>query len=105
VASLTFEGFLKRIGANIQKARWIAGMTQQDVAARGMTYRWYQELERGERNASLRTMFSLARILKVPVSALVDTGEAYERLAEREAKPPKRGRKPSAKPKRRPTRT
>jgi transcriptional regulator with XRE-family HTH domain len=41
---------MKRVGANIRKARWLLGWTQEDVAARGLSYRYFQELERGQRN-------------------------------------------------------
>jgi len=93
-----FDSFLRQLGANIRRARWIAGLTQEEVAAQGLTYRYFQEMERGRRNPTARTLFTLARILGTSVSLLTQTDQDA-RLGEREtlanvaAKPPKRGRK------------
>jgi transcriptional regulator with XRE-family HTH domain len=90
-----FATFLKRLGQNVRRARWRAGLTQQDVAAKGITYRYYQELERGQRNPSLRMLVELSDILNVRVADLLDVGEtrAAVKLAEVTAAPPARGRK------------
>lgn len=74
-------------------------MTQQDVAAEGITYRYVQELEQGRRNPSLRMLHDLVGILDVRVVDLLDVGErkAPVKLAELDVKPPRRGRKPKPK--------
>ncbi len=71
-------------------------MTQQEVAAEGITYRYLQELERGKRNPSLKMLVDLADILDVRVVDLLDVGErkAPVKLSELDLKPPPRGRKP-----------
>lgn len=73
-------------------------MTQEEVAAQGISYRYYQEIERGQRNPTLRTLFTLARILNTTVAALVDVegfGKKRRRtLSGVKATPPKLGRKP-----------
>jgi transcriptional regulator with XRE-family HTH domain len=97
-----FETFAQRVGANLRKARWLRGWTQDEVAARGITYRYYQELERGERNPTLKTLLELAGILGVTVADLVNvpgSRPAEVPLSARQASAPKRGRKP--RPKRR----
>lgn len=96
---MDFAAFLKRVGANIRRARWLAGLTQEQVAALGVTYRYYQEIERGQRNPTARTLFTLARVLKTTVGALTDvepaaTARARERLAKADLRPPALGRKP-----------
>jgi transcriptional regulator with XRE-family HTH domain len=95
-----FAVFLRRLGKNLRTARWIKGLTQQDVAAAGITYRYYQELERGSRNPTLRTLHELAQVLGVRVADLVDVGEraAAVDLATAKATPPPRGRKPHKSP-------
>lgn len=98
---MEFSTFLRRTGANIRKARWLAGMTQEEVAGRGgITYRHYQELERGKVNPTLRTLFELARLLGRPVAELVDVEPPSTKpkvpLTDAKAEPPRRGRKPSA---------
>jgi transcriptional regulator with XRE-family HTH domain len=97
-----FASLLRRLGANLRRARWAKGLTQEEVAARGLTYRHYQELERGTRNPTLRTLHFLARELDTTVAQLCDadpkaTLRAAERLARYEPTPPKRGRKPAKK--------
>jgi transcriptional regulator with XRE-family HTH domain len=74
-------------------------MTQQQVAAEGLTYRYLQELERGQRNPSLKMLHDLADILDVRVVDLLDVGERKVpiKLSELDVKPPPRGRKPKPK--------
>ena len=95
---MDFAVYLRRLGRNLQRARWRLGLTQQDVAGKGITYRYYQELERGVRNPSLKMLFDLAAILDVRVNDLLEVGErrASIKLSEVNAKPPPRGRKPKA---------
>lgn len=61
--------------------------------------RWYAELERGQRNPTLRTLFDLAQILDVAPVDLLDVPGTRRgpRLLDRAAAPPKRGRKPRKK--------
>jgi transcriptional regulator with XRE-family HTH domain len=96
-----FRTVLARLGRNLQRARWRKGLTQQEVAAEGITYRYVQELEQGRRNLSLKMLVDLADILDVRVVDLLDVGERKTpvKLAELDVKPPPRGRKP--KPRRR----
>jgi transcriptional regulator with XRE-family HTH domain len=94
-----FGLYLRRIGQNVRRARWAAGLTQEAVAAHGITYRYYQEIERGARNPTLRTLHHLAQVLHTTVAALCNvepqaTLRAAERLADYRLTPPKRGRKP-----------
>jgi transcriptional regulator with XRE-family HTH domain len=93
-----FATFLRRIGRNLRKARWRKGLTQQDVATHGFTYRYLQEIERGVRNPSLKMLFELAEVLDIRVADLVEVGDrrASVKLADvPESAAPKRGRKPS----------
>lgn len=81
-------------------------MTQQEVAAAGITYRYLQEIERGERNPSLRTLVELAQILDVRAADLLEVGERRNPVdlsKVPESAAPKRGRKPN--PKRRSSRS
>jgi transcriptional regulator with XRE-family HTH domain len=97
---------LRKMGQNLQRARWRRGMTQQQVAAHGITYRYYQELERGERNPTLRTLHDLCEILGVRVVDLLEVGDrrlAVD-LAAVTAEPPRRGRKPRSSKKKSPRR-
>ena len=93
---MRFDAFTKRLGENVRRARWAARMTQEELAAKTMTYRLLGELERGRANPTLITLHALARALKVRISDLVDvepTDAAYVPIGEREAVEPKRGRR------------
>ena len=94
------------VGKNLRQARWAAGLTQEDLASRQfkgrpvISYRYYQELERGMRNPTLGTLAMLADVLDVTVAALVDVDQqatvlAKARLASAPGNPPRRGRRPS----------
>lgn len=72
---MDFSVYTRAVGANVRKARLRRGLTQEQVAARGFTYRFFQELERGVRNPSLRMLHELATALDVTVADLVDVGE------------------------------
>ena len=93
--------FQRRVGANLRRARWAAGLTQEEVAEGDVvSYRYYQELERGQRNPTLGILLEIARTLGTTVSALVDvdpraTDRARMRLKEAPKTPPRRGRRPS----------
>ena len=95
---MDFAHIAKLVGQNVRRARWLRGLTQEQVAAKGFNYRFLQELERGMRNPSLRTLVELARALDVSVMDLVDVGEPRMNppLSKRKLTPPARGRKPSA---------
>jgi transcriptional regulator with XRE-family HTH domain len=104
MVGVDFANFLERFGRNLQRARWRTGMTQQEVAGRGVSYRWYAELERGQRNPTLQMIFDLGQILGVTPADLVDVPGARPakvRLSDVKAEPPRRGRKPRSAPKKR----
>jgi transcriptional regulator with XRE-family HTH domain len=96
-----FSTFVKRLGANLRRARWAANLSQEALAADVLTFRLVAELERGSGNPTLRTLFALSRKLNVSVSELLDVEPARPGrvpLRERKANPPKPGRR--AKPRR-----
>ncbi len=96
---MTYDELLASVSENIRRARWAAGLTQEEVAARGFALKHYQELEAGLRQVTLKSLLRLAGIFGVPVAALVETEDRAALatrvpLAELEVTPPKRGRKP-----------
>lgn len=100
---MDFGGFLRRLGANVRRARWAAGLTQAQVAARALSFRYLGEVERGQRNPSVETIFVLARILGVTPAFLLDvdpdaTARARAKIDASKIEAPRRGRKPSRSP-------
>ena len=96
---MELDVYLRRVGENLRRARWAAGLTQESVAAGTITLRYYQELERGVHNPTLRTLLALALPLETTVAALCDvdraaTNRAADRMAQGLVGPP-RGRKPA----------
>ena len=93
---MSFSTFAAEVGKNVRRARWAAGLTLEDVAEITMTYRRLSELENGRGNPTMETLYSLADALDVRVEDLMNVGQvpkAYVRLADREAEPPKLGRR------------
>ncbi len=95
------EAFLRKMSVRLRKARWRLGLTQEDAAIRSKTTpRYYAEIERGRGNATILTLFEIARALKVTLADLVDVeGAPRVALDDLDVQPPPRGRKP--KPRRR----
>lgn len=59
-------------GRAVRKARTVAGISQEELAARADLHRTYiGDIERGERNVSLLNMSKIAEALKVKFSLLV----------------------------------
>jgi transcriptional regulator with XRE-family HTH domain len=89
-----FDTLRTRVGQNLRKARWIAGLTQEQVA--GVTLRYYQDLERGKRNPTLDMLHGLAEQFGVTVADLVSVvgaRPAREHLSTLKVDAPKPGRK------------
>lgn len=86
------------MGANVRRARWAAGLTQEEAAAAsGVDLRHYQDIETGRVDPKLSTLRTLAQNLRVTIGAFVDldpaaTARARERMAN--ATPPPTGRRP-----------
>lgn len=60
------ERYLERVGTNIREARHKAGLRQIDIEKRlGLTYRYYQTIEAGRANITLKTLLQLAELFKV----------------------------------------
>ena len=95
---MKLEEFCKYLVINIKKARWASGLTQEQVAEKGLSYKHYQEIESGKRLPTIKTLLQLAGIFKTTVSELT-TVPPYKRepnkpfLGELDVIPPKPGRK------------
>lgn len=71
MARESYDRFLKRVAANLQKYRKSKGLTQEQMSDRGFNYRFYQKLESGSYSPSLKTLFRLAEALGIKVEDLV----------------------------------
>ncbi len=66
----------KIVGENVRHARLSAGMTQEMLSERsGFSQQYLSDLERGERNPTIVTIFEIAQALGVSHESLVRSGE------------------------------
>jgi transcriptional regulator with XRE-family HTH domain len=91
-----FETFVRRVGATLRKARWMAGLSQEQAASEVLTFRLLAALERGNGNPTLRTLLMLAERYGLSVRDVVEVGgekplkvPLYRAVVE---KPPRRRR-------------
>jgi len=91
---MTPATFRRRVAERIKRARWRLGLAQEVAAERvGLAPRYYADLERGNRNPTIETLFSIARAFRVTVADLVEfDGGPRVDLDALDVKPPKTGR-------------
>ncbi len=69
----TFEEYAEQVGAGIQRLRKAKRLTQEDVAYEAeVSIRHYQQLESGRMNPTLRTLYKVAGVLKMPVCKMLE---------------------------------
>ena len=69
---ITHKHILEKFGERLQKVRKSRGITQDELAVKISMDRTYIGLiERGERNPTIRTLYKIAKALKVNASELL----------------------------------
>jgi transcriptional regulator with XRE-family HTH domain len=58
------------VGKRIRQLRLQRGLTQEQMARFGIDYKYYQQIEYGEKNLSLRTLYKVAKAFDMPISEL-----------------------------------
>ncbi|GIX46523.1 MAG: hypothetical protein KatS3mg131_0734 [Candidatus Tectimicrobiota bacterium] len=71
-ADVSQEQVLRAFGKRLQALRKARRLRQLDMAARGLSYKYYQRLEAGQVNPTLLTLWRVAAALQVPLRALLD---------------------------------
>jgi len=72
IKSMTFERCRKNVGRNIKAARVKAGLRQIDIEEKvGINSRYYQYIEAGTVNVTLKTLYTLATLFDVTIEDLV----------------------------------
>lgn len=70
--AITHRDVLEKFGQKMQKVRKEAGVSQEELAAKLAMHRTYiGMIERGERNPTIRTLYKIAKALKVPSAELL----------------------------------
>jgi transcriptional regulator with XRE-family HTH domain len=70
-AAVTDERLLKVIGKRVRDFRLKAGLTQEDMMSHGFERRYYQRIESGTVNLSLKSLNKLAKAFRVSFSELM----------------------------------
>jgi transcriptional regulator with XRE-family HTH domain len=69
---ITHREVLLKFGDKLQKVRKSKGISQEELAAKLAMHRTYVGMiERGERNPTIRTLYKIAKALKVSASELL----------------------------------
>jgi len=69
---ITHQHILRNCGERLQKVRKSQGISQEELAAMLSMHRTYVGMvERGERNPTIRTLYKIAKALKVKSSDLL----------------------------------
>ncbi len=69
---MTDEQLLRRVGERVRQLRKDRGLRQEDMCQFGFEYKYYQRIEYGQKNLSLKTLNRLSRAFDISVSELLD---------------------------------
>ena len=67
---MTDKRLMQLVGKRVRELRIARGLKQEDMCQFGFDYKYYQRIEYGEKNLTLKTLNKLAKGLGVPVSEL-----------------------------------
>jgi transcriptional regulator with XRE-family HTH domain len=70
---MTDKRLMKLVGHRVRQLRLERNLTQEDMGRFGFEYRYYQRIEYGEKNLSLKTLNKLAKAFGVSPDALLRT--------------------------------
>ena len=69
---MTDEQLLRLVGDRVRQLRKDRGLRQEDMCQYGFEYKYYQRIEYGQKNLSLKTLNRLSRAFDISVSELLD---------------------------------
>jgi len=67
---MTDERLMRLMGKRVRQLRTEKGLRQEDMCQFGFDYKYYQRIEYGEKNLTLKTLNKLAKAFDVPVAEL-----------------------------------
>ena len=68
---MTDERLIRLVAGRVQQLRKARKLTQEDMQNYGFSYRYYQRIEAGDQNLTLRTLNRLAKTFGVAVQELL----------------------------------
>lgn len=69
---MTDEQLMQSVGKRARQLRTAKGLRQEDMCQFGFEYKYYQRIEYGEKNLTLKTLNKLAKAFDIPVSELLN---------------------------------
>jgi transcriptional regulator with XRE-family HTH domain len=69
---MTDEQLMQSVGKRARQLRIAKGLRQEEMCQFGFEYKYYQRIEYGEKNLTLKTLNKLAKAFGVPLSDLFD---------------------------------
>jgi transcriptional regulator with XRE-family HTH domain len=67
---MTDERLMKHVGKRVRELRISRGLKQEQMCRFGFEYKYYQRIEYGQKNLSLKTLNKLAKAFGVPIAEL-----------------------------------
>ena len=68
---MTDERLMKLVGKRVRELRMSRGLKQEDMCRFGFEYKYYQRIEYGQKNLSLKTLNKLSKAFGIPASELL----------------------------------
>lgn len=72
LASMTDERLMKMVGKRVRELRLARRLRQEEMCQFGFEYKYYQRIEYGQKNLSLKTLNKLAKAFRVPLAKLLE---------------------------------
>jgi transcriptional regulator with XRE-family HTH domain len=69
---MTDERLMRLVGKRVRELRLAKGLRQEDMCRFGFEYKYYQRIEYGQKNLSLKTLNKLSKAFRVPVTKLLE---------------------------------
>jgi transcriptional regulator with XRE-family HTH domain len=69
---MTDERLMRLVGKRVRELRLAKGLRQEDMCQFGFEYKYYQCIEYGQKNLSLKTLNKLSKAFRVPTSKLLE---------------------------------
>ena len=67
---MTDKRLMELVGKRVRELRTSKGLKQEEMCRFGFDYKYYQRIEYGEKNLTLKTLHKLAKAFGVPLSEL-----------------------------------
>jgi len=67
---MTDERLMRLVGKRVRELRLAKGLRQEDMCQFGFEYKYYQRIEYGQKNLSLKTLNKLAKAFGIRIAEL-----------------------------------